>query len=117
MPCGGTACARGRTPIAVPSGDVVVSNRKGSAQARRLSDGVLAGRRNVFARAGSTCLSDGRALIVGKREVAIFDLPAFRQRWRRKLTSKVKSAVVCGGRLAVLLEMSDVPLTIDLPAS
>lgn len=98
-------------------GDVVISTRKGATQTRRLGDGRLVARTNTFARRGSACLPDGHALLVGKREVVVFDLPGLHRRWRRDLKATIKSAVVCGGKIAVLLDRNSVPMMIDLPAS
>jgi len=83
-------------------GEVLVSARKPGSQARRLADGALVGRARLYARKGSTCLPDGRVLIVDKREVGTFALPNLRPLWHRKLPTTIRSAAFCGGKIAVL---------------
>lgn len=106
--------ATGTFPFAC--GDVVISALKRATQARRLADGSLVARTNTFARRGSACLPSGQALIVSKREVGVFDLPQLHRVWRRNLNATIKSAVVCGGKIAILLEKNPAPMMVDLPA-
>lgn len=96
--------------------NVVVSARNRGTQARQISDGVQVGRAAVFARRGSQCLSDGRVLLVGQREVGVFTLPSLRRLWRRPLPAKVRDVALCGGKIAVLASPGPALTTFDIPA-
>jgi hypothetical protein len=97
-------------------GDVVVSVHKGLTQSRRHSDGGLVGQVAGASRTGSQCLDDGRILLVGKRDLRIYDGPQFRQTWRRPIPSAIKDVAVCGTQVNVLLEKDSSVTTIDLNA-
>jgi hypothetical protein len=96
-------------------GDVVVSVHRGVTWARRISDGRVVGHANVAARKGSRCLSDGRILVVGKRDLVIYDGPRFRRVWRRAVGSLIANVALCGTQLNVLLERDSSLTTVELP--
>lgn len=96
--------------------DVVLSAHKNGTQARRVSDGVQIGRAALYASSGSRCLPNGRAFLVGRREVGVFDLPQLRPVWRHPLPAKTSDAILCGSQVVVLSSRTPTLATIDVPA-
>lgn len=96
---------------------VVISARRGTTQARRLTDGVHVGSAPIYPRSGSQCLSGDRVFIVGKREVGVYELPRLRALWRRGARATIANAVVCAGKVNTVRDgRAQMLTTIDLPA-
>jgi hypothetical protein len=62
-------------------------------------------------------LSDGRILVVGKRDLALYDGPRFRRLWRRAVGASIADVALCGTQLTVLLARDSSLTTIDLPGA
>jgi hypothetical protein len=88
-------------------GDVAIVAVGDATLARRLSDGKLVGRTTGPARRGSLCLPDGRALVVGKRSLKVFELPRLRLQWSREVGSEIRDVVVCGRQIVALVAKSE----------
>jgi hypothetical protein len=98
-------------------GDIVVSVHADHVQARRFTDGRVVSRIPGTARMGSRCLGGNRMLLVERRSVAIYDIPRFRQRWRKATVKPIWEVAACSGnKLAVLAADYTTVLLIDLPS-
>lgn len=95
--------------------EVVVASHNARTEAHRLVDGALVGKSNLAARRGSTCLSETTALLVGSREILLVRVPALIPLWRRKVGGQIRSATLCGGKVAALIGDSPRLTIVDLP--
>lgn len=96
-------------------GEAIVSVRRGVTQARDLATGALLGRIAGAARAGSGCLDGRRAVLVGKNDIRVVDVPHLRRVWRKALAGLIETAAVCGAKVAAMLEKQSDPVMVDLP--
>jgi hypothetical protein len=96
-------------------GEAVVSVRRGLTQARDLTTGVLLGRVAGAARTGSGCLDGQRAVLIGKSDIRVVDVPHLRRVWRNALAGSIVTAAVCGAKVAAILEKQSDPVMVDLP--
>ncbi len=96
-------------------GNAVVSVRHSATQARDLLTGALLGHMTGAARLGSSCLDPGRAVIIGKKEVWIVGLPGLRRLWHRSIGRQIKTASLCGNRLAMITDGQTEPTLFELP--
>ncbi len=112
---GPEALAQGQLVAPFACGVSIISVRRGVTQARDLATGARLGHTAGAARKGSGCLDRERAVLIGKRDIRIVDVPRLRTLWRRTLDGPIATAAVCGTKLATILEGSSDPVLVDLP--